>query len=332
MIRAPVADASQIADARRRAVEAANALGFDETAVGRVALVATEMGSNLLKHGGGGELLIGGCEDGEDAGLELIALDLGPGIADLSACLQDGYSSAGSAGHGLGAIRRQSQMMQVASWPGRGAVVLARIARTSRPMRSPAPAASWGCICVPKPPEEVCGDACFVIDSPVGRTLLVVDGLGHGPQAAAAAAQAVRVFQRHHAEPVADILERLHAGLRATRGAAVAVARFDMQRARIVYGGIGNISGVVIEDGATRRMVSLAGTAGHVARRVQTFDYPCNDGLVIMFSDGLSASWTLESYPGLTRADPTLIAAVLYRDHSRRRDDVAVLVASGAPA
>lgn len=332
MISTAVAEASQIAEARRKAIEAAAGLGFDATGAGRVAIVATEMATNLLKHAGRGELLIGSYERDSSAGLELIALDRGPGIANLQTCLKDGFSSAGTAGHGLGAIRRQSHTMEIASWPGQGTAVLARIARDSHAnASSPAPA-PWSCISVAKPDEEVCGDASAVADTPAGRTLLVADGLGHGPDAAAAATEAVRLFRRHQARPVPEILDHLHAGLRPTRGAAVAVARMDSVGGRITYGGIGNIAGAIVESAATRRMVSMSGTAGHVARRVHTFDYPYSGGLVILYSDGLGTSWTLDAYPGLARADPSLIAAVLYRDHSRRRDDVTVLVATGKPA
>ena len=127
---------------------------------------------------------------------------------------------------------------------------------------------------------------------------------------------------------MAEILDYLHAGLRATRGAAVAVARFHLEQGKVVYGGIGNIVGVVAASSGTRRMVSLNGTAGHMARKVQTFDYPYHDGVVVMCSDGLATNWSLERYPGLLQAHPSLVAAVLYRDFGRLRDDATVLVAS----
>jgi anti-sigma regulatory factor (Ser/Thr protein kinase) len=330
VISAPVTESSQVAHARSRASGAATAIGLGEVDAGRAALVATEMATNLIKHGGGGELLIGSYEDRTGAGLELIALDRGRGILNLQSSLQDGFSSSGTAGHGLGAIRRQSQVMEVVSWPNRGTAVLSRISRDQRSHSAGSLTAPWSCISIAKPGEEVCGDGWAAVDTPAGRTLLVVDGLGHGAGAAAAATEAVRLFQRHASLPVADILDYLHAGLRATRGAAVAIARIEVERARVVYGGIGNIAAAVIADGQLRRMISMSGTAGHVARRIQTFDYPYAGGLVIMYSDGLSTSWTLDAYPGLMRAHPSLIAAVLYRDYARRRDDATVLAATGA--
>lgn len=322
-----VTETSQIAAARRGASDIAATLGADAAGVGRVALVATELATNIIKHGGGGELLLSSYEYGAAAGVELIALDRGRGIANLQECLRDGYSSAGSAGHGLGAIKRQSQAMEVATWPGVGTAILARVGTNAVDADElPAPA-SYGCVDVPKPGEEVCGDACCVVDTAVGRTAIVADGLGHGPNAALAAAEAIRLFRRHQALPVPQILDYLHAGLRATRGAAVAIARFDPTGSKVTYGGIGNISGALMNGVETRRMISLNGTAGHVARRIQTFDYPFNGGVAIMCSDGLQTNWSsLDRYPGITRLHPTLFAAVIYRDFARHRDDATVLV------
>lgn len=320
-----VADVSQVAEARRFAVDVAAQMGFDESDAGRVALVATELATNLLKHAGRGELLIATYADSTGTGVELIALDQGPGIKNLAASLRDGYSSAGTAGHGLGAIRRQSQTMEIATWPELGTAVLARISLASR--REPDDSPQWGGVAVPHPGEEVCGDAWLVADSDADRTVLVADGLGHGSEAAAAATEAARLFKRMHTQPIPQLLESLHLGLRATRGAAIAIARLSKRSQTVTFGGIGNIAGAIVEPEQMRRMVSMSGTAGHNARKIHTFDYQCAArGIVVMASDGLGTHWSFERYPGLINAHPSLIAAVLYRDHSRRRDDVTVVV------
>jgi anti-sigma regulatory factor (Ser/Thr protein kinase) len=321
-----VADGSQVGEARRSAIDVATQMGFDESSAGRVALVATELATNLLKHAGSGELLIATYADGTGTGVEIIALDRGPGIKNLAGSLRDGYSSAGTAGHGLGAIRRQSQTMEIATWPELGTAVLARIAAASS-RRGPDGMPQSGGIAVPHPGEEVCGDAWQVAEDDSDRTVLVADGLGHGPEAAAAATEAVRLFQRMHTQPIPQLLESLHLGLRATRGAAIAVARLSKRNRTVTFGGIGNIAGAIVEPQQVRRMVSMSGTAGHNARKIHTFDYQyAPGGIVVMASDGLGTHWSFEHYPGLINAHPSLIAAVLYRDHSRRRDDVTVVV------
>lgn len=325
MIRVPVTEASAVAEARRQAGEFARNQGFADTDEGRVKLVVTELATNIVKHGGVGDILVGDYE----GGLEVLALDGGPGIARLDEALTDGYSSTGTAGGGLGAIVRQSDFTEVATWPGLGTVVLACLeprgagaAREVKPRR-------WGAVNVPKPGEEVCGDSWWVQEGPDGDTILVADGLGHGPQAATASLEAVRVFQRHKDHQVATLLDYVHGGLRPTRGAAVAIARVDRARARVEYGGIGNIGGVILGTGPAKHLVSLAGTAGHNARKIQTFDYAFEGGLLILYSDGLSSSWSIDRYPGLMRMHPTLIAGVLTRDYWRQRDDVTVVVLRG---
>jgi hypothetical protein len=126
------------------------------------------------------------------------------------------------------------------------------------------------------------------------------------------------------------VAEALHHAMRPTRGGAIAVARIDRASAMVSYAGIGNIAAAIVGGVATRRLVSHNGTAGHVARRIQAFDYPAGGGLLVMHSDGISAHWSLDRYPGLARAHPTLVAGVLYHHHARGRDDAAIVVARTA--
>lgn len=157
--------------------------------------------------------------------------------------------------------------------------------------------------------------------------MLVADGLGHGPDAAEASVEAVRLFHRYNGHTVTNLIEYVHGGLRATRGAAVSIARFDAPAKKINFSGIGNVAGMIAVAGQTRRMVSMAGTAGFNARKIQSFDYPFEQGLVILYSDGLASSWTVDRYTDLAKLHPSLIAAILYRDFTRHRDDATVLVA-----
>ncbi|HZH26476.1 MAG TPA: ATP-binding SpoIIE family protein phosphatase [Azospirillaceae bacterium] len=356
MIVVPVHEQNQVAAARRAAVELAQRAGFTETAAGRVAIVATELATNLVKHGRGGRLLAGLSDvvgDAGNTGVDLIAIDKGPGIADVAAALRDGFSTAGSAGHGLGAVRRQAHAFHIYTHPGAGTAILARLEAGQPPLQrwaahapdsgdinTPAPHPEAGAVCAPKLGEEVCGDDWHVNPMPgpasgIGPTAMVVDGLGHGPQAAEAAAAAVRLFKRYAGHPPAAIMETLHAGLRATRGAAVSIARFDGKRRVVVFCGVGNVAGALVSrtTGNAHRLLTYNGTVGHAVRRIQEVQYPYPDAsgrpMIILHSDGISTNWSLDAYPGLATAHPRLIAAVLYRDFSRDRDDAAVLVALG---
>src|ERR1700742_3339390 len=179
MIALTVRDQSQIAETRRRATEMAERQGFGDTDTGRVALVATELATNILKHGNGGEILAGTFGGGTDSGIELIALDKGKGMSNVAVSMADGHSTAGTAGKGLGAVVRQSHFVDIASWPGGGTAVLARL-RRGQPSENDTPDTSRiGAVSIPKLGEDVCGDSWSIASGPEETTLLVADGLGH---------------------------------------------------------------------------------------------------------------------------------------------------------
>ena len=189
----------------------------------------------------------------------------------------------------------------------------------------------FGVLSLPLAGEDVCGDSWAIDDAAKGTVVMVVDGLGHGPQAAEAASEAVRAFRLTASLRPAEIISAAHEALRATRGAAIAVARIDAERGKVDYAGIGNTSGVILsppDKGTRTSMISHNGTAGHTIRKIQQFVYPWTPGSVlVMHSDGLSTHWDLGCYAGLVEADPGLIAGTLYRDFKRGRDDVTVVVA-----
>ncbi|WP_406697601.1 ATP-binding SpoIIE family protein phosphatase [Singulisphaera sp. Ch08] len=322
-------DASKVGEARRSAVALARRLGFDETGRGQLAIVVTEAATNLFKHAVGGELILQGLEAGEAQGLEVLSIDRGPGMADIGRCFADGFSTAGSPGHGLGAISRLSSSFEIDSGLGVGTVSSARLWAVASTKAVKLDPVEWGAVNVPFPGELVSGDA-WGIAADSGQTLIVVaDGLGHGPLAAEASHAAVRVFHAKAALGPAGIIGAAHEALRSTRGAAMAVARLDPARREIVYCGVGNIAGAIVVPGHGRgsSMVSHNGTVGHTVRKIKEFVYPWEEGsLVIMHSDGLASHWRLDRRAGLALKHPSLIAGVLYRDSARGRDDVTVLV------
>jgi anti-sigma regulatory factor (Ser/Thr protein kinase) len=321
-----IADQSQIAAARRSAEALARTLGFNELRAGRVALIATEVASNILKHAINGHLLLTQFADGTGRGVELLALDKGPGIADVVRALEDGYSTAGSPGTGLGAIRRQADIFDVYSRPGGGTVVMARVLGEAGASAVPADS-ELGIVLVPYPGEVECGDSwAFGIKSGV-PSLFAVDGSGHGPHAASAARNAVEAFEKSDQRDSVRIMETIHRSLAPTRGAAIAIARVDRPAGIVRFSGIGNISAALVSDAAVKRMVSMNGTAGHVAPRVREFAYPYSGtATIILHSDGVSAKWDLAAYPGLAACRPSVIAGVLSRDFRRTNDDALIAV------
>lgn len=321
-------DPSQVGEARRFASAVARRLGFDETGTGRVALVVTELATNLVKHAPRGVILLHPLERDAVGGLEVLALDHGPGL-DLQRCLRDGFSTAGTSGTGLGAVVRLSDSFDAWSSPERGTALLARL--WARPAAGRPTGLDIGAVHLPKPGERVCGDSWAVEQQPGRALFLVADGLGHGPSAADASREAVRVFREHLGLPPAEIVHRLHQALRSTRGAAVAVAELvhgDRKGGELRFAGVGNIAATIFAGGASRSAMSHNGTVGHELRKVQELSYPFPpEALLVIHSDGLATHWRLDKYPGLIARNAGVIAGVLYRDFKRGRDDVTVVVA-----
>ncbi|QRN96701.1 SpoIIE family protein phosphatase [Archangium violaceum] len=321
-----VTESSQAGHARRTASALAARLGFDEETQGKVAIVVSEAAKNLVAHAREGLILLRTLHSGPHVGVEMLALDKGPGMADVDRCLRDGYSTAGTGGAGLGAMRRMASVFDIHSVPGVGTAVLAQLWAGKPP---PASGMEVGVVCVPKVGEEVCGDS-WAVDRKDGRFLfLVSDGLGHGPEAARASRAAVVSFLEQGPNELVELLRGMHQELHSTRGAAVAIAALD--GARLDFTGVGNISAAVVSPGGIQRMVSMNGTLGHQSHRMQQFSYTWSPGAsLVMCSDGLATQWRLDGYPGLLSRHPSLVAGVLYRDFARGRDDATVLVAREA--
>ncbi|MFB3854743.1 MAG: SpoIIE family protein phosphatase [Vicinamibacterales bacterium] len=328
VIRVRVEDATQVGEARRAAAQVCEVVGFDAGRSGQVAIVVTELATNLVKHAHGGELLMGPLEGHGVSGIEILSVDRGPGLSNPGECMRDGYSTSGSPGTGLGAIRRISSHFDMFTAPGAGTIVLSRIWEGRRVSKMPEPAFEVGAVCLPAPGEAVSGDSWAVRHGSGMALLVVADGLGHGPAAAEASAAAVDAFERGVSSSPGAMVERLHAALRGGRGAAVAVAELRADSRIVRYAGVGNISGVIVTPEWSRSLISYNGTAGVTARKIQEFTYPWpENALLVMHSDGIATRWTLDAYPGLRARDPSVIAAVLARDHARGRDDLTVLTA-----
>ncbi|HYW05321.1 MAG TPA: ATP-binding SpoIIE family protein phosphatase [Longimicrobium sp.] len=326
-----VEEETQVGEARRQIARLATDLGFDETDAGRVALVATEMAGNLVKHApGGGRLLAQPRPFDGAVALDILSLDQGRGIGNVPQALRDGFTTAGSPGTGLGAISRLADLFDINSVPGVGTAVLARV--WPRGAEPPPQRLQFGAVHMAKPKELVCGDAWAMHPRPDGALLLVVDGLGHGPGASEAAGAAVRAFRGMANRSPTEILELLHAELRGSRGAAAAVAVLDAERGEVRFAGLGNIAGTVAGADGERSMVSHNGIVGHQLGKLQEFSYPWgDDSVVVLHSDGVQARWSMSRYPGLTARDPALQAGVLYRDYCRETDDATVVVARRSP-
>ena len=317
-----VEDASAVAACRSAALGLADRLRFPAVRADQLALAVTEAASNLHKHASAGSLWLAVNRDGEPPGIDVATIDAGPGVPDVAAAMRDGHSTAGTLGIGLGAIQRLADSCGLYSMPGHGTALTLRF--RSPGTRFPA-TPRWGGLVRPIDGETECGDAYGAAQ--VGDAIVAVlcDGLGHGPLAAAAAAEGVAAVLDDPAGDPAALVGRMHGRMAGTRGGAVGVVRLGGGIAR--FCGLGNVAASILSQGRRKSMVSIPGIAGHQARTIRQFDYELPPGAaVILHSDGISARWEAAALPGLETRDPLLIAAVLLAEAGIHRDDAGILV------
>jgi anti-sigma regulatory factor (Ser/Thr protein kinase) len=319
----PIGDASRVGEARRHAADLAADCALDEVEAGRLALVVTELATNLLKHAEQGRLWLSARPQRRE--VEVIAVDSGPGIRDVHRCLDDGYSTAGSPGTGLGAVRRLADDFDLHSSVPGGTVVVARVHAAGVPDSDASTCVGAVALCAPG--ESVCGDGwCFALEGD-RCTLMVADGLGHGPDAAEAAAAALESFAQDPMGSPRTVMERAHQALRGTRGAAVLVLQASAAEGAVRSAGAGNVIARLVSGVSDRTILCQHGTAGVAMRTPQETTTPWPDhALLVACSDGIETRWQAETLAPLLGRDPTLAAAVLMRDHSRGRDDATVAV------
>ena len=266
-----VLESGNVGEARRLVSALCRTLGFSETRTAEAAIVVTELATNLVKHtgGAGGDLVLRPMTVTGAVGLEILCWDKGPGMVNSAESLRDGYSTTGTLGVGLGAVRRLSQEFDLFAAPGQGAALVSRLWNNPMPETPSGPA--LGAVCLPVRGEQECGDAWGMKQGRDTTLLMLADGLGHGPDAATAANRAVAIFLKQEGRSPGELLELIHTALRGSRGAAVAVAEVTPGRRSVRFAGVGNISGLILAGETSRSMLSHNGTAGVLVRKIQEF-------------------------------------------------------------
>ena len=315
-----VEDQSAAAACRSAAQALASRLAFPEARTDQLTLAVTEAASNLHKHASQGSMLLRIARPDGGPGIEMVAIDAGPGFRDADAALRDGHSTTGTLGIGLGAIRRLADFCDLYSVPGRGTALVARF----WPAPHPGPAPYAGLV-RPITGETECGDVFGAVEADGRLTGVLCDGLGHGPLAASAATEAVAAVLDDPAAEPAALVERAHRRIAHTRGGALAVVQ--VTGGAVWFAGLGNVAASVLANGARKGMLSVPGIAGHQARTIRQFEYTAPPGAaIILHSDGISSRWEPAALPGLNARDPLVIAAALLAQAGSRRDDAGILV------
>ncbi len=338
-----IKDEAQVGAARRGVHRFASRLGFKDERLSELDIVVQEIGTNAARYATSGGCLHWGETVGPEPGIELFYFDKGPGIYDLDRALRDGVSSGGSLGTGFGAMRRlldefdaysavkgTTRRLTTARRSTYGTALLGRkwvadgVREEDAPRRLSHRLGVWS---RPRPGEETNGDAYF-IGQHDGETLLaVVDGLGHGRGAREAAAAALDTLGQWEGESLGELITGVHDALRSTRGAVMGAVVLNPAREQFAYAGVGNIEVRVLGASEPARPIPSNGTLGARLSQVRVWPHRWTEGTTLVIaSDGISATWDANAYPGLASRSPQLLAGVLLRDFGRISDDATVLV------
>lgn len=326
-IRFLASDRSYLASIKKGISQLANQLEFQTQRLSEIDLIVAELTSNLIKHAGGGELLVRQFRTMTNAGLEIISIDSGPGMNDPGKMMQDGVSTTSTLGHGLGTIKRLADQMELYSLKGWGTILLARIFKKT-PDSSVSSTFNFRSLVVPKPGEMVSGDGCYVKQTTTHIKLFLGDGLGHGPEAYAAVQAAINAFRLCPDHRPVDIIRYMHRSVTKTRGLVGSVVVYDTQNQQWNWCGVGNISTRISGAIITKNMLSYNGIIGmNLPTTMNNHLLPAEPGhLLILGSDGLQSRWDTTKYPLIHRYDLTILAAAIYKDYGRQTDDTSVFI------
>ena len=325
----PVADRSYVSIIKRDVRALAGNLGFSAGRMGELDIIIAELTTNLVKYARAGELLVRAVPSPTNAGIELISADSGPGMVDPARMMTDGLSTGGSLGQGLGAIRRLADLFQLYSLPGRGTIGLVRV--FLKPPVPPAvtPVATAQALLVSKVDQTPCGDGFYCKLTTNSLRMFLGDGLGHGPPAHQAVVQATRTMTQQRDNSPAAWLTAIHRAAVGTRGLVGTAAVFNFNSRKWTVCGVGNIRTQLCGGSYTKSYTAQNGILGYsMPRLLQEHTLPYEPGqCLVMASDGIQTRWNPARYPNVSRYDPMVLAAAIYKEYGRQTDDMSVAVA-----
>ncbi|MDR3681413.1 MAG: ATP-binding protein/SpoIIE family protein phosphatase [Flavipsychrobacter sp.] len=321
-------DRSYFAILKKEIHQVATAAGFSDKKTGEIDIIVAEMASNLIKHAGGGEILVRLMQENGNEAIELISIDNGPGMADPLRMLEDGVSTANTLGHGLGAMKRLSDTFQIYSLKEWGTIVLARVYKNELPLFIKKPLVEVRWVVVPKPGETVSGDGAYHQLNAEGLKVFLGDGLGHGPDAHLAVQQAISAIGICTENSPIDILRYLHTAVKKTRGLVGTMAIYNFKEKNWRICGIGNIATRTQNFMSFKNYMSYNGIIGmNIPNTLKEQEVADERGQVlIMCSDGIKTRMELQKYTGIFKYDLTILAAAIYKDFARKTDDMSVMV------
>jgi anti-sigma regulatory factor (Ser/Thr protein kinase) len=320
-----VVDDASVSLARQRAREVATAQGLNATDVERLATIASELGTNQVRHAVRGLMAVRAITRGGCRGVEVAAADRGAGIADPAKALLGVPRDKGSLGVGLAAAREHAFEVDFDVRIGEGTLVRARLFEADPPRRR-----QIGVLGRPIKGERSSGDHAGFVHLDDGFAVAVCDGLGHGSPARAASSLAIHAFYKDPLVAPTEVLAAAHRELAGTRGAVMAVARVREVHGSIETATVGNVIVQLVAPRSARRFGGSSFVLGsHGTRTGQPADAATlePDETLVLFTDGIASRATIEDDLALLREHPIVIAQRMIERYGTESDDTLVLVA-----
>lgn len=326
----PTRNESAIILLRSKLASLAHRIGIPDLKRENMVLVASELVHNNIKHTGGRGLIQVWQQPGPI--LDILALDYGPGIANLAKAEEDGYSTSNTFGKGFGAIRRLSDESYIYTQPEHfghtkkwsGTVFLARfILGTHKdfvPMKT-------GLFSRALSDKRHNGDRIYWQKNGNHLRWLHLDGLGHGEEAQAATANLAMHFSQ--SDKLETILKKVDRQLVNTRGAVGIICEIDLAQRKLQLLGIGDMHAHIYDQEQMQLISFVPGILGKEHRSASPFQSALGKrSLVVTASDGTRRNWDTENFIGLFTHHPQLIAYTLGNIMGRISDDQSIFVST----
>ena len=322
-----VADRSYFSIIKREVHTLTLNAGFSAQKTGEIDIIVAELVSNMVKHGGGGRVMVKLQEETDNTFLELIAIDSGKGMTDVNRMMVDGVSTRNTLGQGMGAMKRLSHLFQVYSLKDWGTVTLIRVWKNDPALFNPISFSQIRSVIIPKPGERYCGDGFFHKATAETLSFFLGDGLGHGPEAEKAVTLAGDAFMKFQEKDPATIIRHINDSVRKTRGLVGTVVCLDIKERKWRICGIGNILTRIADGIEFKSYMAYNGIIGlNVPNTLKSHEMPYESGQqLIMCSDGIKTRWDIFRYQTIMRYDLSILCATILKDFTRNTDDAAVV-------
>jgi anti-sigma regulatory factor (Ser/Thr protein kinase)/serine/threonine protein phosphatase PrpC len=317
---------------RQLSKASAVAIGFSEREKEEITLAVSELASNLVRHAGGGTVILTPLSDNGRSGIQIESIDKGPGIPDMERAMTDGFSTVGSLGYGLGTVNRLMDEFDIQSQPSTGTYIVCRRWVCVSEATGKLCPLSFGAATRPHPRMGLNGDAFIIKQWEESALVGVIDGLGHGQWAQRATQTARRYVENHSAQLLGETFRSVGRLCRATRGVVMALARFDWKQEKLTFASVGNIETRIFNSPEPVKFVIRRGIVGLNAPNPVVTQHHWEPGnIMVMHSDGVGTRWQWEDFPELASESATVTAQRLLHVLAKEEDDATVVVVRGKP-